>query len=134
MSAISRRTFFQGAAIAASATQVMGANDRIRVGIVGIGGRGTAHLNYYLKIPGAQVAGLCDVNQSRASAQAIVAKRIHRRLVSSITRHKLDTRISMRPHATPNHWHALAAIWAAEANKDATSRSRQATISTKADG
>lgn len=40
VSTISRRTFFQGAALAASATRVIGANDTINVGIVGLGARG----------------------------------------------------------------------------------------------
>ena len=64
MNTISRRSFFQGAAVAASAARVMGANDRINVGLIGIGGRGTAHLNSYVKIPDCQVAALCDVNQA----------------------------------------------------------------------
>src|SRR5947209_12028205 len=64
MSIISRRTFFQGATVALSATRVRGANDRINVGLIGIGGRGTAHLNSYVKIPECQVSALCDVNQA----------------------------------------------------------------------
>ena len=74
---ISRRTFFQDAAVAASATRVWGANDRIHVGLVGIGGRGTAHLNSYVTIEGAQITGLCDVNQAareRAQTRLGVAK------------------------------------------------------------
>ena len=50
--------------MAASASRVIGANDRVQLGIVGLGGRGTDHLKTYLVIPGAQVAGLCDVNQA----------------------------------------------------------------------
>ena len=50
MNDISRRTFFQGAAMALSASRVIGANDRINVGLIGIGGRGTDHLNAYTKI------------------------------------------------------------------------------------
>src|SRR5690606_24618996 len=121
MSSISRRTFFQGAALAASATQVIGANDRIRVGIVGIGGRGTAHLQYYLKIPGAQVAGLCDVNQAaRERAQATVAKANAPKAGEFDDLRKMFAQkdIDAVSIATPNHWHALSAIWAAEAGKD----------------
>ena len=47
--------------MAASASRVLGANSRVQLGIVGLGGRGTDHLKTYLAIPGAQVAGLCDV-------------------------------------------------------------------------
>ena len=56
------RRFFMGAAAAASAMQVMGANDKVNMAIVGLGGRGSAHLNVYLRLPEAQVVGLCDVN------------------------------------------------------------------------
>ena len=41
------RRFFLGAATAAAATRVWGANDKINVAIVGLGGRGTNHLNIY---------------------------------------------------------------------------------------
>ena len=58
------RRFFLGAATAAAATRVWGANDKINVGIVGLGGRGTNHLNTYSKLPDARVAALCDVNQA----------------------------------------------------------------------
>jgi hypothetical protein len=64
MNGISRRSFFQGAALAVSATRVKGANDRIGVGLIGIGGRGTAHLNSYAAIEESQILGLCDVNQA----------------------------------------------------------------------
>ena len=46
------RRFFLGAVTAAAATRVWGANDKINVGIVGIGGRGTNHLNTYSRMPG----------------------------------------------------------------------------------
>lgn len=121
MSSISRRTFFQGAALAASATQVIGANDRIRVGLVGLGGRGMDHLSFYLQVPEAQVAGLCDVNQAareRAQAkiaQANSAKASEHRDMRKLFESKDIDAVSI---ATPNHWHALSAIWAAEAGKD----------------
>src|SRR5256885_16845407 len=71
MNSISRRSFFQGAAAALSATRVIGANDRINVGLIGIGGRGTAHLKSYLKITDCRIAALFDVNQAaRERAQA----------------------------------------------------------------
>ena len=71
MSSVSRRHFFQGAVLAASATRVMGANDRVHVGIIGLGGRGSDHLKNYTQIPTALVTGLCDVNQAaRERAQA----------------------------------------------------------------
>jgi predicted dehydrogenase len=116
------RRFFLGAATAAAATRVWGANDKANVGIVGLGGRGTNHLDAYSKnVPGARVAGLCDVDQaSRERAQARLktnggdkAKEFEdmRQMFS-------DPGIDAVSIATPNHWHALASIWAMKAGKD----------------
>src|SRR6516162_6471002 len=58
------RRFFLGALTAASAVRVWGANEKVNVGIVGLGGRGTSHLNTYTGLEEAQVVGLCDVNQA----------------------------------------------------------------------
>ncbi len=118
---ISRRTFFQGAAIAASATQVIGANDRIRVGIVGLGGRGNDHLRTYLTIPGSQITGLCDVNQAaRETAQTAVNRAGQPKAGEFNDMRKMyeSKEVDAVSIATPNHWHALSAIWAAEAGKD----------------
>src|SRR5438270_14054010 len=72
---LTTRRFFIGAATAAAASRVWGANDKINVGIVGLGGRGTSHLNTYPKISTARVAGLCDVNQTaREIANATLLK------------------------------------------------------------
>lgn len=120
MQNISRRTFFQGAALASSATRVWGANDRIHVGLVGIGGRGTSHLEAYVTIEGAQITGLCDVNQAaRERAQArLGAKSQKAKEYNDMREMFADKNIDAVSVATPNHWHALAAIWACQAGKD----------------
>jgi D-arabinose 1-dehydrogenase-like Zn-dependent alcohol dehydrogenase len=70
------RRFFLGAATAASALRVWGANERINVAIVGLGGRGSNHLDIYSRLPEARVVGLCDVNQAaRERAQATLLKK-----------------------------------------------------------
>src|SRR5262245_137633 len=121
MNAISRRSFFQGAAVALSASRVMGANDRIQVGIIGIGGRGTAHLNSYVKISECQVAALCDVNQAareRAQARLLNATSTKGKEYKTMRDLFADKEIDAVSIATPNHWHALATIWACQAGKD----------------
>ena len=121
MSNVSRRSFFQGAALAMSATRVMGANDRINVGIIGLGGRGTAHLGYYTTITEARVAGLCDVNQAaRERSQARLLKSTSEKAKEYADMKEMfaDKNIDAVSIATPNHWHALAAIMAVEAGKD----------------
>ncbi|MCC6368062.1 MAG: Gfo/Idh/MocA family oxidoreductase [Bryobacterales bacterium] len=121
LSESSSRRFFLGAATAAAATRVLGANDRINIAIVGIGGRGTNHLNIYARLPGARVAALCDVNQAaREKAQATLV-----RVTSEKAKEYEDMRqafadpgVDAVSIATPNHWHALATIWACKAGKD----------------
>lgn len=121
MNTITRRSFFQGATLAASATRVMGANDRIHTGIVGLGGRGRSHVGSYLSIPECQVTALCDVNQAaRERAQAIVQKHASTKAKEYKDMRDLfaDKEVDAVSIATPNHWHALATIWACQAGKD----------------
>jgi len=115
------RRFFLGAATAVAATRVWGANDKINVAIVGIGGRGTSHLNTYSRLPEARVAGLCDVNQAaRERAQATLLKNTSEKAkeFEDMRQAFADPGIDAVSIATPNHWHALATIWALKAGKD----------------
>ena len=115
------RRFFLGALTAASAVRVWGANDKVNVGIVGLGGRGTTHLNNYTGLSEAQVVGLCDVNQAaREKAQAILARKSleKAREFEDMRQMFADPKIEAVSIATPNHWHALSAIWAMKAGKD----------------
>ena len=115
------RRFFLGALTAASAVRVWGANDKVNVGIVGLGGRGTNHLNIYTNLAEAQVVGLCDVNQSaREKAQATIARKSQEKATEFEDMRQMfaDPKIEAVSIATPNHWHALSAIWAMKAGKD----------------
>jgi hypothetical protein len=115
------RRFFLGALTAASAVRVWGANDKVNVGIVGLGGRGTTHLNNYTGLSEAQVVGLCDVNQAaREKAQAVLARKSLEkgREFEDMRQMFADPKIEAVSIATPNHWHALSAIWAMKAGKD----------------
>jgi predicted dehydrogenase len=121
MNTLSRRSFFQGTAAALSATRVLGANDRINIGLVGIGGRGSAHLGSYLKIQESQITGLCDVNQAareRAQSRVTAAGTTKAKEYNDMREMFADKNIDAVSIATPNHWHALATIWACQAGKD----------------
>src|ERR1700761_8754052 len=121
MSNTTTRRIFLGAATAAAASRVWGANDRISVAIIGIGGRGTNHLNTYSKMPEARVAGLCDVNQAaREKAQATLLKNTGEKAKEFVDMREAfaDPSIEAVSIATPNHWHALATVWAVKAGKD----------------
>ncbi len=98
----------------------MGANDRIRVGIIGLGGRGQSHLNMYGSNPESEIAAVCDVNQAaREQAVATVAKKSKPPRDYNDMRDMFgDRNIDAVSAALPNHWHALATIWACQAGKD----------------
>ena len=119
-----RRQFIKAAAaaIATSRFPILGANDRINVGIVGLGGRGADHVESYASLDAdARIAALCDVNQSaRERAVALVRKlKGYDAKEYSDMRALFDSKdVDAVSLPLPNHWHALATIWACQAGKD----------------
>ena len=98
-----------------------GANDDVRVAVVGLGGKGSQHADHFSNLRGVRVVGLCDVDPSRLNAQARKFEDGKRPVAHRATdlRKVLDQKdIDAVIIATPNHWHTLAAIWAAQAGKD----------------
>lgn len=122
MTTTASRRFFLGAATAAAAQRVMGANERVNLVQVGIGGRGRDHINNYTALPGlVNVMGVCDVNQAgreRGSAQVTKAGGAKPREYDNMKKVFADKDVDAVSMATPNHWHALGMIWACEAGKD----------------
>src|SRR5947208_12413261 len=115
------RRYFMGALTAASAVRVWGANDKVNVGIIGLGGRGSGHLNTYTSLSEAQVIALCDVKQAaRERGQATLARKSLEKASEFEDMRQMfaDPKVEAVSIATPNHWHALAAIWAMKAGKD----------------
>lgn len=116
-------TAFQVTAAMAGTTvsgRALGANDAIRVGVVGLRGRGQLHIAMVSSIPGFRLAALCDVDPV-VLGRAV--EKTHDR--GSQVRSFKDVRdliackeIDAITIATPNHWHALAALWACQAGKD----------------
>ncbi len=118
-----RRTFVQtaAAAIATSRFPILGANDRVQVGIVGLGGRGRDHMDYYGRIDQCRIAAVCDVNQAaRERAVTMVEKaKGHKPSEFADMRQLFASKdIDAVSLPLPNHWHALATIWACQAGKD----------------
>jgi predicted dehydrogenase len=124
MSTNQRREFLRAAgaaAIATAARPILGANDRIRVGIIGLGGRGNNHMTSYAAIQTSEVAGLCDVNQAaRERGVALIQKLRGNRPKEYQDMRQMfeDKDIDAVSMATPNHWHSLGTIWAVQAGKD----------------
>src|ERR1700734_424903 len=56
--------------------RVIGANDRVRVGIVGLRGRGENHITAYGKLPNVEIAALCDIDDSVMSQRLAQVKKM----------------------------------------------------------
>lgn len=101
---------------ARSWSQVKSANEDVRLAVIGFGGRGKDHLGGLSKLPGVRIAGLCDVDEAILKAEA--EKRPGTETHTDLRRLLESKNIDAVSIATPNHWHALAAIWAIQAGKD----------------
>ncbi len=133
MNKTSRRHFLRNSLLTAAAFKawplaaqsftipnVIGANDDIRVAVVGLNGRGKNHIEAFSKMKGVRLVALCDVDSTVLGKQLQNAADA-RQEVKGYTdiRKLLENRdIDVVTIATPHHWHALGAIWAAQAGKD----------------
>jgi predicted dehydrogenase len=108
-----------GAGLAAMSARA--ASDKVGIGVIGLGGRGRDHLKYYSKLPDARVVAICDVNQAQTERAAQIVEKLQgsQPHVHQDLRHLFgDKDVDAVSIATPNHWHALATIWACQAGKD----------------
>ena len=120
-----RRAFLMGAASAAVATSrfpILGANDKVNLGLVGMGGRGRDHIKFFSTLQNeCTIRTVCDVNQAaRERAAALVEKSggAKPKEIRDLRTVLDDREIDAISIATPNHWHALATIWGCQAGKD----------------
>jgi predicted dehydrogenase len=122
MSSWNRRDFTKtivlaGAATAVGAARAAGANERVRLGFIGLGNRGDQVLDAFLKHPDCEVTAVCDLSQaymdfaSKKAGSSPKQYKDYRRLLES---KEVDAAVI----STPDHWHALQAIGACEAGKD----------------
>ncbi|MBM4018132.1 MAG: Gfo/Idh/MocA family oxidoreductase [Planctomycetes bacterium] len=129
MARIDRRTFLKGSLAAAGAAfvvshaghRVLGASERVRVGVAGVHGRGSGHIGEYLKMADVDLCWIIDVdNKVLQAAVARVAKdRGSKPDGTQDVRKALDDKsLDAISIATPNHWHTLMTVWAVQAGKD----------------
>ncbi len=106
-----------------SYASIIGANDRITVAVIGIGGRGGAHVGAYstLKdIKNVRLKTLCDVDETTFAqrSKSVESKTGLKPLTEWDMRKVLDDKeIDAVSFATPNFWHALGTVWACQAGK-----------------
>jgi predicted dehydrogenase len=116
---MNRRHFLVAAATASQSWA--GANDRVRVAVIGVGSRGTAHIREALTAGNIEVAAVVDPDGRRTEAAAgLVSQRTGKspKIESDMRRVFDDPGIDAVTIATTNHWHTLTAIWAMQAGKD----------------
>jgi predicted dehydrogenase len=131
MPAFSRRSFLQKSALATGAALAakfqpfahaapVGANNTVRLGLIGLNGKGSAHLKNILKMPGVQVAGLCDVDPKVLARVVANLPKDHPKPFQTTDARELIARpdIDAVMVVTSNHWHALLTVWACQAGKD----------------
>ena len=96
------------------------ANDRIRAAIIGMGDRGRDHIELLSQMEGVEIATFCDPDEHRMQEKASEFESHGGRkpkLEPDLRRVLDDREIDVITIAAPNHWHALATIWACQAGK-----------------
>lgn len=133
MNNIPRRRFIRNSLLAAAAfkawplaaqssvnSRVPGANGDIRCAVVGFNGRGKDHIKAFSQMKGVRLVALCDVDIVVLARELQKANTTGARVEGYTDIRKLleNPDIDVVTLATPHHWHALGAIWAAQAGKD----------------
>jgi len=119
--AFTKNTLAGGAALALTPySRVLGANNDIRVAVVGFKSQGSNHIKYFSRIPGVRVVALCDVDTAFIDREVKKFKEKNQKVDTYVDVRKLleDKNIDVIITATPNHWHSLVTVWACQAGKD----------------
>ncbi|HEY3963309.1 MAG TPA: Gfo/Idh/MocA family oxidoreductase [Planctomycetaceae bacterium] len=104
----------------APAGRAVGPNDKIRVATIGVNGQGGAHLGEWLKNPDVDLVAVCDCDPAAFEKNVGKFKNMEHppRYVQDVRKLLEDKTIDAVSIATPNHWHALMAVWAMQQGKD----------------
>jgi predicted dehydrogenase len=127
MKKMTRRTFMKRSSLATGAalalaphSRALGANEDIRVGVVGFRSQGRNHIKWLRGLPGVRVVALCDADRNVLDRQVNYLRDQNETVDGYVdVRELLDDRsIDAVTTATPDHWHALVTVWACQAGKD----------------
>jgi len=125
MMQFTRRSFLKSSIVAGSMavipySHVRGANERIRVGVIGLGSRGPLLLKQFDGLDGVEVAAICDPDSQRVASNAEYFSKQGRKVDQHIDLRRImdDMSIDVVVTATPNNWHGLVTVWSCQAGKD----------------
>jgi predicted dehydrogenase len=127
MNAINRRGFVKATVVVPAALSVLpegkaaSPNEKILIGAMGLGGRGTYLAQAFAKRKDAEIVWLCDPDSRRldgASKAVAAAQGRAPRVGQDFRRIFDDSKVHAIINATPDHWHALGSILACQAGKD----------------
>jgi len=125
MSTSSRRTFLALSATAglglASGTLRAAPSEQIRVGIVGVRGRGNSLIRNFAAQKDVVIAYLCDIDEKALAGRAAELEKISGSKVATVKDYRKildDKDVDAVVLGTPDHWHALQTIHACQAGKD----------------
>lgn len=108
---------------AKSYASIMGANDRFRIAVCGVNGRGKSHISGFSKLANVEIVNLVDPDSAILESRVKQLREQEEGISKSVkgvsdVRHVLDDKnIDAISCATPNHWHSQMVIWAAQAKK-----------------
>lgn len=125
MSQLTRRRFLRTAAAGAAFSlaphaRSQGANDDLRVAVVGFRTQGNLHLRHLRELPGVRIVALCDADRSvlERGVKSFADRNQKVAAYTDVRRLLENKEIDAITTATPDHWHALITIWACQAGKD----------------
>ncbi len=123
-----RRSFLKASLLSTTAlavparfwAAVPGANDDVRLAVIGFGGRGGNHIDAFSRMKGVRLVALCDCDARilDGAARRLRDKGQSVETYSDVRKLLANPNIDAISTATPNHWHSLITVWACQAGKD----------------
>jgi len=106
-----------GVALSAAPTiHVLGANNKVNLGFIGVGGRGFDHLKQFAKMDDVNIVAVADASEEKRNRAKTAAARA--RLCQDFRQLLEQKDVDAVVIATPDHWHAIPALLACQAGKD----------------
>jgi predicted dehydrogenase len=105
-----------------TSAKVLSPNDRVRVAIAGLNGRGQSHIDGWIEQPNVEIVYLADpdekvLNRSLKTVDSKSEGKMKPQGIADIRQALEDKNVDAISIAAPNHWHSLMTIWAAQHGK-----------------